>query len=331
MQPSRVARTPSARARRAKSMRALAIVVGAGAIVACSNSSKTSGSGAPSLGTLSPAANDPSALSPFDATPDLTGQNIYFTAIGANGPGVFQVAASGGPITQVFAGAPFVSPMSIAMSSDGTTLFVSDIGVQTATSDGGAIFSLPVGGGTPTDIGAADGMVPRGLEVAGDILYFTGTGSDKNPGVFSMPVAGGPVTTLVEGAPLEQPSGVTIDKAGNLYVVDVGSTNSQHACIYLVPPSGAPSVFVDNIAVGYPAGIVLNQAESELLVSALDPSKGTDVVLSIDVASAAVTPISTGIGAFAEAAGLHRAHGADIFAWADSRANKTGTVYVISR
>jgi DNA-binding beta-propeller fold protein YncE len=330
MQRSSVTRT---RDRRIARLRTLAIaVVSTGAIAACSNSGG-SGSANPAfeLGTLSPAANDPTVSSPFDATPDLTGHNIYFTAIGANGPGVFQVAASGGPITQLFAGAPFVSPMSIAISSDGATLFVSDIGAQTGNADGGAIFALPVGGGTPTDMGEADGMVPRGLEVAGDILYFTGTSSDRQPGVFAMNVAGGPVSTIAKGMPFQSPSGVTVDKAGNLYVVDAASTNSQHASIYKLPMSGTPTVFVDNIAVGYPAGIVLNMAESELLVSALDPSKGTDVVLTIDVESAAVTPFSTGIGGFVEAAGLHRAHGADIFAWADSRANHTGTVYVISR
>jgi hypothetical protein len=35
------------------------------------------------------------------------------------------------------------------------------------------------------------------------------------------------------------------------------------------------------------------------------------------------------IGAFHESAGLHRAHDVDVFAWADSRANDTGTVYVL--
>ena len=32
---------------------------------------------------------------------------------------------------------------------------------------------------------------------------------------------------------------------------------------------------------------------------------------------------------FAESAGLHRAHDAEVYAWADSEANGTGTVYVL--
>jgi len=35
------------------------------------------------------------------------------------------------------------------------------------------------------------------------------------------------------------------------------------------------------------------------------------------------------VGAFSESAGLHRAHDADVFAWADSKANGSGTVYVL--
>jgi DNA-binding beta-propeller fold protein YncE len=173
-------------------------------------------------------------------------------------------------------------------------------------------------------------MIPRGLQIAGDVLYFTGTTTNGQPGVFATNVAGGPLSTVVQGAPLQEPSGLTVDKEGNIYVVDAASANSTHACVYKIAQGGAPAIFVDNIAVGYPAGIVLDQAESVLLVSALDLTMGTDQVLTIDVASASVSSFNTGIGNFVEAAGLHRALNADIFAWADSRANHTGTVYVIS-
>jgi hypothetical protein len=304
------------------------------AVVAIGCSSSSKGSSPPpapfSLGNINPAANDPSALSPFDATPDLTGQNVYFTAVGANGPGVFTVPAKGGTPTPLAVGAPFVTPLSIALSSDGQTLFIADPGADTATGEAGAVFSVPVGGGMPSEVAGTDGMVPRGLEVAGDQLYFTGTGSDGKPGLFKMPVAGGGLATLASGATFHEPSGVAIDKAGNVYVVDAASPMSQSARIVLVPPSGSPSTYVDQIAVGYPAGIVLNQAESVILVSALDTGTGTDAVLVIDVASKNVTEMTAGIDKFVEPAGLHRAHGADVFAWADSTANKTGTVYVLS-
>jgi hypothetical protein len=305
------------------------------ATAACSNSSDKSGSStsptkaSASIGTLSPAAHGQGITSPFDATPDLDGKNVYFTAIGAHGAGVFKVAANGGPISEVYAGAPFVAPFSIAISTDGSQLFVADLGASTSKSDAGAIFSLPVGGGTPEDLGDTDGMLPHGLEVSGDTLYFTGV-SKGAPGVFKVGLGGGAVSTIASGAPLKQPSGVAISSSGEVYVVDTVSTNALGGRIFKIPASGSPSLFLDNIAVGYPAGIVFNQAETELLVSARDTSKGTDAVLVIDVASAAVSEFTTGIDTFVDPAGLHRAHGANIFAWADSTASKAGTVYVIT-
>jgi DNA-binding beta-propeller fold protein YncE len=305
------------------------------ATAACSNSTSASHEPAPSpskgnvsIGTLSPAAHGNGLKSPFDATPDPDGKNVYFTAIGSNGPGVFKVAAKGGPVSQLFAGSPLVAPFSIAISTDGGTLFVADLGASTSKTDGGTIFSLPVSGGTPEDIGAVDGMFPHGLEVSGDDVYFTGA-SNGSPGVFKMGVGGGAVTTLASGAPFKQPSGVAIAKNGDLYVVDGSSTNALAGRILKVTPSGQVSVYLDNIAVGYPAGIVFNQAESQLLVSARDSAKGTDAVLVIDVPTATYSEFTSGIDSFVEPAGLHRAHSANVFAWADSTANKAGTVYVI--
>jgi sugar lactone lactonase YvrE len=321
----------------------VSVIASAGAIMACSNSTSPS-TGMPShpgteptpaslplLGSLTAVANEKSVLSPFDATPDVEGKFVYFTAIGAEGAGVFKVAASGGPVTTLFAGAPLVSPFSIALSSDGSRLLVADIGAASAKSDGGAIFSLSVGGGTPEDLGGADGMTPRGLEVSGGTLYFTGTTKAKVPGVFSMPVGGGAASTIASGGLFHSPSGVAVAKSGDLYVVDTGSAHSADARVLKVSASGSASVFVDGLAVGYPAGIVFDMAETTLLVSALDAGKGTDAVLVIDVANGRVTEFTKGIDKFTEPAGLHRAHGADVFAWADSTANHTGTVYVITR
>ena len=312
------------------------LAIALAATAACSNNSSSStpppggGKGSVSIGALSPAAHGAGITSPFDATPDPDGKNVYFTAIGAHGPGVFKVAASGGAISEVYAGSPFVSPFSIAISTDGSQLFVADLGAKTAKADGGAIFSLPVGGGTPSDLGETGGMLPHGIEVSGETLYFTGVTSKGAPGLFKTGLGGGGVTAIATGAPFKSPSGVAIASSGDVYVVDTVSASPLSARILKVPRSGAPSVYIDNIAVGFPAGIVFNQSETQLLVSALDTTKGTDAVLVIDVASAAVSEFTTDIDKFVEPAGLHRAHSANIFAWADSTAGKVGTVYVIT-
>jgi uncharacterized protein (DUF2164 family) len=96
---------------------------------------------------------------------------------------------------------------------------------------------------------------------------------------------------------------------------------------------GKASVFVPDLGVGYPAGCALVQDESALLVSGIDKTTRTDVVYRIGPlgASPQVTSFSKTIGAYYEAAGLHRALGADVYAWADSSANGSGTVYLLSK
>jgi hypothetical protein len=73
----------------------------------------------------------------------------------------------------------------------------------------------------------------------------------------------------------------------------------------------------------------LTQNEATLLISGVDPATKHDVVYFVDMASGKQSRLTQTVGAYAEAAGLHRAHEANVFAWADSEANASGTVYVL--
>ncbi len=53
---------------------------------------------------------------PLDSTPDEEATTIYFTATGSHGPGVFRVPSTGGAVTEVFAGSPFVAPRTLAFT-----------------------------------------------------------------------------------------------------------------------------------------------------------------------------------------------------------------------
>jgi sugar lactone lactonase YvrE len=92
---------------------------------------------------------------------------------------------------------------------------------------------------------------------------------------------------------------------------------------------GKVSVFVKDIALGFPAGIALSSDGQTLLVSGLDVETKHDVVYSVNVASRELGRVTQGIAAFRESAGLHRAHDVNVFAWADSQANQSGTVYTV--
>jgi sugar lactone lactonase YvrE len=288
------------------------------------------------IGTVTPAANDPTNIfSPFDATPDPTGTTIYFTAVSVtDGPGVFSVPATGGTITKIAAGDPFVAPVGIAISLDGKQLFVADPGASTSA-DMGAIYVLPTTGGTPTALSGTDGTDARGVDVVQDAsgsaawVYFTGIESGGSPALMKVSTTGGSATTIAKGAPFVDPSGLAVTASGDAYVVDTVGANSNHAEVLKVS-GGAVTVFASDIGVGYPAGIALSQDESAIIVSGIGIDTGTDVVLRFDLASKGLTTVTKGIDGFSESAGLHRAKNAEVYAWADSQANG-GTVFVLTK
>jgi sugar lactone lactonase YvrE len=296
----------------------------------------TTGTGgmAPFTGTATVAANAALAL---DATPDPNGTNIYLTAVDpTNGPGVFKVPADGSATTPVavLAGAPFAAPFGIAISTDGKTLYIADPGAtdSTGTDQLGVIFSLPIGGGTATAVTGTAGTEVRSLEIAqsggADTIFFTGHTAAGVPGVFKVAAAGGTVATVAMGAPFVDPSGITIASDGTMYVADttaVQAPGGATASIIKIDTTGNATSFLSGLAVGYPAGIALSLDGNTMLLSSLDPSKYTDQLAQITVATAALgTPITMNINTFTEAAGMHRAKTADVFAWADSSAGAQG-------
>ena len=131
-------------------------------------------------------------------------------------------------------------------------------------------------------------------------------------------------------APFSDPGGVAVGRDGVAYVVDTGSAiNGQaRASVIKVTPDGKTEVLLDGISVGHPAGIALVNDGTALLVSGLNAAQGTDRVFRLDLGSRSVRMLKSQIGDFYESAGLHRARNAEVFAWADSHANGTGTVYV---
>ncbi|MFS8069388.1 MAG: hypothetical protein ACMG6S_23745, partial [Byssovorax sp.] len=209
--------------------------------------SSSSGTGGSSAQTISTAADIKRAL---DATPDPEGLQIYFTADGENGLGVYTAPADGSTpkATAVYPtmpddpNNPFVAPFGIGISNNGKQLFVAD--TAAGASDRGGIFMIPVGGGAPTELAGTDGTSPHSLDVVvvegGDTLYFTGTEPKVGglPGVFSIPAAAETLTTIAAGGILRDPSGLAVAKNGDIYVADTIATEGNTAQIVRIPVGG---------------------------------------------------------------------------------------------
>jgi sugar lactone lactonase YvrE len=305
------------------------------AVAACSDESSSGTT------TITPAANDPNIEMPVDATPSPDGTQIYFIAnskvadednIGfQRQAAIYRVAATGGPVTKLFQGEPLVSPFGITISGDGQTLYIADSGSVTSEErSDGRVYSLGVGGGAPTPLAGTDGLAPGGVEVSGDALYITGK-KEGRAGLFKTGLGGGDVTAVAVGGVFTDPSGVAIAHNGDAYVVDSGSAVSGQAfaSVVKVTPDGKTEVILEGLSVGHPAGIALSADDAKIFVSGFDAAKGTDVVFTVDAKSRQVGAFTDQIAEFTESAGLHRARNSNIFAWADSHANRTGTVYVL--
>jgi hypothetical protein len=298
------------------------------------------------MATIAPAANG-GFHDAFDAQPNAMGTTVFFTGIDSMGnAGVFkQAICPAGAVVTVYTGPQFDAPFGIALSSDDKTVFVADPSAPEdpsyadPTKDRGVLYSLAAAGGMAPAI-LAGSVQPRSVtvhvEAGSDQVYFTGIDkANGKAGVFKVPAGGGAVTTVAEGAPFQDPAGIAIAKNGDIYVVDTLGTGSGLGAVIQIPngmTTGTP--FVPNIQVGYPAGIAILSDASQLLLSGLDPTAQSDAVVQITVSSKAVNNITTGIAGFSEAAGLHRALNADVFAWADTKAKPmgmtgTGTVFVI--
>jgi hypothetical protein len=255
-------------------------------------------------------------LSPFDATPRPDGQTIYFTAIDpmTGAGGVYRVPCVGGAPTLVAGGLD--APISISVSSDGTKLYVADVGIEGMTGDG-SIMVVAAGGGMPTVLTGSEGYSARGIDVVSrngsDVVFFTG--NDKTtgaPGVFSIPAGGGAVTTL--SALGGEPSGVGAASNGDVYFANLDSTSNKLVKIN----QDGDTVVLANLKLGYPAGIALSQDEKFLLASGKDPINGSATIIRVDLVSGMPVSFTTGIDTIFEPAGLHRAKNSDKYAWVNS-------------
>lgn len=340
----------NASANKSRSLLQIAVVVGAiGAAMVVAACSKDSGSdeqsgGSQDIGvsTLTPVANAPEAAQPVDAVPSSNGQDTYFIAYSSRieddnvsvekVPAIWKAVQGAAPI-KLFEGKPLVAPFNITISADDQTLFIADSAAQTSEDRlDGAVFTMSAGGGTPTTLAGTEGIAPAGIDLGADGIYITGK-KDGHAGVFKTGLAGGNVSALSVDGPFADPGGVAVSKKGDVYVVDTGDSNSSQieGSVIHVRPDGSTEILKDGLRVGHPAGIALTQDETAVLVSAMDPTTANDRVFRLSVGGGELKSFSEGIGEFYESAGLHRARNVEVFAWADSHANGSGTVYRLSK
>jgi hypothetical protein len=290
--------------------------------------------GTPTTATAS--TNDPTQNIFFlaqDAAPSPDGATIYFVSGSGNGGAVFKTSATAGSTATLVSDQPPIgAPLGIAVSSDGTKLYLADPAALTTT-DKGAILVEPVAGGTATLLAETVDFAPRAVTVAKvggtDEIVFIGTNKTANAaGTFDDGVfkdASGTVTSVVSGG---NPAAVAAATDGTIYILD------QSGAITKVAPGATtatalPASTTATKSINASSGMDLSLDQTALLVTGFDPA-GKEAVFRVSIASGAITQLTLApVLVGAEPAGLHRALNSDTFAFVDSGANTSGTIYLL--
>src|SRR2546426_1818783 len=143
--------------------------------------------------------------------------------------------STGGTPTVIASGAPFLGPHGVAVSPDGSTLYIAD-------NVAGAIFSLPVTGGAATLLASGPpfgtgSSGPEDLAVSPDgSTLFINSGF---AGIFTLPASGGSPKAIVNfGGPL-QLNGMALSSDGKkLYFEAVNPSFGSPSEVLTVPSSG---------------------------------------------------------------------------------------------
>jgi len=297
------------------------------ALAGCHNETPPPPPGNGTVKAINPVVSGGAAFRlPFDAALSPDGKTAYFTALVGDGAALFKSPVANGAATKL---ADLVAPGSCDLTSDGSTVLVADPGVESATGALGAIVSVSSGGGSPSVLSGTEGTLPQGVAVSGSRVVFSGVDpADGLPGIFQTSASGG--VSTVQKAGLIDPSGVAVAPSGEIYALDAETPTSETRRIVKVT-GGAVTALATGLNVGYPAGIALSQDGNYLLVAGSDPATGAAQLQRYALSGmSSGTPFTMVIGTFDEPAGLHRAANADTYAYVDSGASTTGTVFVVN-
>jgi len=316
--------------------------------VAASAAAVLAGCSSPPFKTLDATASAGAEFSsPLDATLSPDGKTAYFIAVVpevtsdvSDTPtppraAIFSTKVGTSEYTKLTSGDPLVSPINLDITADGKTLLIADNAAGAGEADQGNLFMLDAAGGDPKVVDATVGYRARGMSVVNqdwkDTAYFTGNDpADGLPGVFALDIKTGAVSMVSKSELFVDPSGVVVADNGDLYVADTQTGGALANVIYV--PKGKDAVeLLSGLRLGYPAGISMTKDQAILIISALDPITAKDVVIRYNLKDQTTENFNQGISGFEESAGLHRAKDTDTYAWADSRANGGGTVYVINQ
>ncbi|MEI7727912.1 MAG: T9SS type A sorting domain-containing protein, partial [Bacteroidota bacterium] len=135
-------------------------------------------------------------------------------------------------------------------------------------------------------IGGAPGML---IDNSGKIVVADGTGGIKRVDTIT-----GAITTLFSGGSLQYPTGVTYLNNGDLIVSDAGLMTGGASKVIRINPGGVQTVVSSNATIKVPLDLALIDQNTVVICDAGSFGGGTDNVYKINLATGALTVLSTG-------------------------------------
>ena len=172
--------------------------------------------------------------------------------------GIWWIPADASAATQVYVGVPLVQPTGIGVSDDGSTVYVSDLGVPSTTGAmNGAVYSIPSGGGALTEQGADDVIdLPGDVTPAhgGSGLYVSGFTADGTAAIFAL--SGGAATVATSGGGLADPTAISVSPDGSwMFVIDSLAADGRAAVLRYELPGFTAGELASGFQVAFPGGV----------------------------------------------------------------------------
>jgi hypothetical protein len=263
---------------------------------------------------------------PMDAVASPDGETFYFTAYtddAARLAGIFSVPAAGGAVSVLASGPPLEHPAGLLVTADGSSLIVSDMGVQAgesgedgAESSQSVLYTISTSGGALSAMSSGGISEAVGLALGPDeeTLYVAGYTTDGEPALFKMPITGGTAEVVLAGAPLEQPAGLYVDGDSVAWFMDPRPSRGNGGVLWAIDPEGEASEVVSNLALADPAGVSL-VAGGGTAVIPISNEDGPGQLLTVNIDSGDTTLVES---TMKSPAGIRTARQAGVFAVADS-------------
>ncbi len=240
------------------------------------------------------------------SSPD--GETFYALAFDDKSqPGVFRADTDDGDVSPLFVGDPLLYPSDIAVSCDGEQVYVSDMGIGSASTSefaedvapaqaGGGIHVITTSGGDRSDLAAGGILRAAGLVLSTDCetLYVTGWTMEGAPALFTVPADGGSATVVAEGAPLVSPTGVHVDENNIAWVMDhLARGDSGEGMLFAINEAGDVSEVVSGLGMGRHGGVSLTPGGTTAVIPVRNDLTGASSLITANTETLAVEVIDT--------------------------------------